>query len=299
MGDLDRTGVFRGTVTEMAIGATSKACLPQAIIRLKATERYVEDSAEMKHFELTEPGWVDWSEYDQETLGYFVLINSDGKKNFNFPALERAFGWDGASFAGLGAMNVVGKTVLFRMEENTYEGTTTVRPNSIDAADANIHQGLRKLDADGLRDLDSKFGGTLMAGKKTVAPAAAKAPSKAGTAKPPFAPTARPTGTSSSAKPAATTPAASSAAKSATPKGPPKATAKPAATAPEMDQAAAWDAVEKGTPGSTDDARAEAWLEAAGEICPMREEATFINAEWAAISANAIKRLTTPAVAAK
>jgi hypothetical protein len=291
MADLDRVGVFRGDVVELAVGVTSKAGLPQAIVRLKATERYVEDPTEMAHFKLTEPSWVDWSGYGQETVGYFVLINTDGRENFNFAALQRAVGWDGASFAGLAAIPA-GKNVLFRMEENTYEGNTTIRPNSIDSADADIHVGLRKMDADGLRNLDAKFASTLAAGKKTAPVAAAKPPAKGS------APAGKPTAAAANGKPPAkpASPVSSKGPVSSPSKGPPKAAPK-ATPAAEMDQAAAWDAVEKGSPGATDDARAEAWLEAAGEVCPMREEATFTGAEWAAISANALKRVLTPATA--
>lgn len=296
--EIDRIGVFRGKPVETGVGQTRNG-FPQFVARLAATQKYVEDAEEMTAFGLTEAGWVDWSSYEQEMVGYFVLIGGAGTPLLNFEQVQKALGWDGGSFAALATGDYSAKEVLFRVEENEYNGVTSLKVSWIDEPNAPINPGLRALDAAGLTNLDAKFGSVLMASKKS-APAAA--PAKAA-AKPPTAGKPAPGKAVASAapakgppaKPAATPPAASSPAKSASPsKGPPKTAAPAAEAAPfdeALDQNTAWAQVEAKRGKATDDQLAEAWLDASAAMAPGKDEDSMTAEEWGKIRDDAIARI--------
>lgn len=289
--DIDRVGCFRGNIVEHGVGASSGG-YPQFVARFQATQKYVEDKDEMAAFELTEPGWVDWTAYEQQATGYFVLFGKDKanpgalKPLFHIDALQRALGWDGASFASLGGTDWSKKVVTFWMEENEYQGNTTIRPSAIDEENASPNRSLRVLDTAGMKDLDAKFAGML----KTAAPvAAAKAPAKPPVSggKPPAGkgvpPKSAPAATNPSPTPAlqspATTPAAVAPSVPASPsKGPPK-------TGGGMTQEQAWDHVSKNKGAAvSDDTQAEKWIDASTALYPGKDETTMTNAEWAAVA---------------
>ena len=307
MSVIDRIGCYRGRIQESGVG-TTKNGFPRFTCRLAATQRYIEDKAEMEAFGITEPGWVPWAEYDQEMTGYLTLFGKDKKSDdptamkqtFQFEAVQRATGWDGASFAVLGSSNYGEREITFWVEENTYEGNTSLQVSSIDAGDADPTRTINTLDGDGLKDLDSKFAG-LMSGKK-AAPAAAsktataaKAPpgGKAPPGKPgaPAAATPKTTQAPAGAKPPAA-PASPS-------KGPPKKPAAPAAKAEECpfdvatvtNQETAWDTVYNHKGAAEDDAIAEAWTKTCAAVAPGKDEADIQPAQWAEIASKTIKAL--------
>lgn len=308
--DIDRVGAFRGVVTESGVGSTRNG-FPQFTVRVQAAKKWVDSADEMKAFEIAEPAWVDWSAYDQETLGYLVLFGNDKKiegalkETFQLEQVKNALGWDGASFQELGTKDWNGKEITFWMEENEYEGNVSIKLSTIDAADAPPVRQLKKLDATGLKDLDSRFA-KLMTKKTAAAPA--KAPAKGpatppGGATPPGKPAAEkpPTGAPSAGKPAVTAapaagtpagkPTATPAVKAPPTKGPPKkADAAPAAGTETMETA--WNRVSNSRGKATDDQMAEAWLAAAQEVNPNKDDAsTEADAEWVQIANKTIEAL--------
>ena len=173
---IDRIGLYRGTIKDYGVTLTSKAKLPQFIATFLATDLYNEATEE----------WDTW-EYEQTITGYFVLVTLNEKgevvKCFPYDDIMVAVGWDGDTYSGLAAMDLKGKSVQFRVIEDTYEGTTRFKVAQIAAENADI--GLRKLSGKDLTDLDAKFGVIPTTAKK---PTAAKPGRKASPPKPPEAP---------------------------------------------------------------------------------------------------------------
>lgn len=195
MGAIDTAGTYRGELVEGGLGKTKKD-YPQFVGWFKATEKYVEELSELQHFheqgvvEQNEDGtfnpqWVDWSDFDEYIIGFLVLFNDaesfdENSKLLNYEQLQLALGWGGDEFDSLNDDTHVGKKLLFRVEEDEYNGKTQLKVNWVDDYEARPSRELRKLDDDKVKDLSSKL---KMGGKKQAAkPAKAKAPAKPGKA---------------------------------------------------------------------------------------------------------------------
>lgn len=287
--DIDRVGTFKGIIEEQGIGASSSG-FPQYVVRLKATEKWVDSAEEMEAFKLTEPGWVNWSEYDQYATGYFILMFNDKnnpgahKPSFHIEALQRAVGWAGDSFATLNDPKNVGKTVMVWAEENEYQGNVSIKLQAIDAADASPNRSLRSLDPAGIQNLDAKFAGALAGVKKQAKPVtAAKAPGKA----PPTPPATKPASTPTASPASATTAPPS---KTPPTKAPPAKVAAPFA-AGACTKDASWEAINKGKGGKSDDDVATAFLAAIDALADGIAEADITNEQWGAIRDHALAAL--------
>lgn len=307
---IDRAGTFRGRPTEWGLSKSSGG-FPQFAVKVKALEYYVRDPAEMEAFGLTEAGWVDWSSYDQEAVGFMVLFNAD-KALLNFEQVQKALGWDGADLAVLHTGPWNEKDILFSVEENTYKEQTSLRINWLDAYDASPVRGLSNLDADGLKALNGQFAHLLNNAKKA---APAKAPAKAAPAagKPVGAPA--PAAAKPAAKPTAAAPAAAAKpttqetpAQSAAPSTTPKASAPPAkkpapkAEAPfvatETTKGAAWAAISSQQGGVSDDTMATLWIDACEEVAPGTTEEAITGAQWMQVQTIVLSKLVTETAAA-
>ncbi len=183
MPQIDRAGLYRGEIEDFAVSITRKAELPQLVVTFAATELYDAETDE----------WNDWAEYEQTLTGYFVLVTKDANGNvvkcLNYDQVMEAVDWDGETYSGLAAMDLKGKVVQFRVIEDTYKDTKTLKVNWIAAAGADI--GLKKLSGKDLTDLDAGF--SVATAKKASTPATPKkgkpaAPKKLATPKPPSAP---------------------------------------------------------------------------------------------------------------
>lgn len=302
MNKIDTKGVYRGDIVESALGVTKKSDLPQWIVRLRATERYVDDPTEMEHYELTEPGWVDWREFNEEIVGYMVLFKDSDEFTrdtalLNYDQLQLATGWDGTEFNSLNDDSFVDKNILFRVEENEYEGKVSLQVNWVDDRDAPPTREMKRLDEDKVKDLSSRL---KMGGKK----AAAK----------PGKPAARPA-KQSGEKPAAkgkTTPVPKAEPKAeakppAKKKGPPKKAAPEPEPTPEvteteeapfeadtldpMNQGKAWEHVCDNKGDASDSDVQDAWIKASEEIGGDREEEDMTNEDWASVAQKALAAL--------
>jgi hypothetical protein len=289
MGQLiDRVGTFRGTILEHAV-STTKNGFPQFVVKVQATEYYDEEGQ----------AWVPWSEYEAQITGFLVLFAE--KVCLNHEQVQKAVGWDGVSYAGLNDLDLKGKVVLFRVEENTYEGKTNIQMRWIDSADADPTRTLKKLDPAALKGLDAKFA------VKKAAPA--KAPVKAPTPPPRATPKPAADPTPAASEPATdgpseqsttppvsepATPATSPTAPSGKPSEPPKPPARrgrpPKAKGPAdglptvCGKDDAWaKVVELKTDACTDDMLGEAWVNAAEAVAPDIDEADITPDQWAVI----------------
>ena len=182
MPQIDRVGLFRGKITDFAVSVTRQKELPQLVVTFAATELFNE----------SEDTWEDWAEYGQTAIGYFVLVTKDANGNvvkcLNYDQIMEAVGWDGETYSGLAAMDLKDKVVQFKVIEDTYKDTKSLKVNWIAGSDADI--GLRKLSGKDLTALDAGFG--VATTKKTSTPATAPKKDtkkkKAAAPKPPKAP---------------------------------------------------------------------------------------------------------------
>lgn len=303
MNTLDSKGTYRFQVLDAAVVTTKKG-FPQWVATLAAVEKYVEDAADIEHFQKQnllmdgQPGWVDWSAFKESITGYFVMFNSaeafitegPGKTTLmNYEQMQIALGWDGTEFESLADGSQVNKIILGRVDENEYQGKTSLQVNWLDAADASPTRILKNLDAASLKGLTAKL--KINATKKPVAPAKPATP----VAKPAVAPASKP---APAAKlPAAQTPAASAAAPATTPVPALKSPSKPGpkevteyndpgpgpALPTTCDQMGAWETVQacKGT--NEDSVIQEAWIAACAEVGGDKDEAQFTPSDWAKI----------------
>jgi hypothetical protein len=293
MGKIDTIGTYKGVVLEHGLALTKNG-FPQLVIKVQATEKYIDSPAELKHYELETEQYIDWSEFDETTTGFLVLFKDNEEFTeetalMNYEQVQLALGWDGQEFDDLNGEKFVGKEVLFRMEENFYNEQTTIRLNWIDAADAPPNRELMKLDATKLAALPK-----IKVGGKTAKPAAAKA------AKPgkPSAAASSPTATKG-AKPSTSETAPSKPAPSTAPKAtktPPKATAEsPADDRPDaVSQGDAWEYVCNHKGGNSDNDIEQAWIESVQEISGDNDnldESEFTEQLWAKVRDLVVKDL--------
>ncbi len=305
MQQISRVGTFTGTITESVLGETQKG-YPQAILRLQASKYYAQTKEELAHYQLTEPGYVD---YPEESITAFSVLFNDNGPLKNYEQLV-AIGWDGQDFETLSSL--VGKPLLFRVEEHEYNGKVSLQVNWLDTVDAPPERTLKALAPEKAKALNSRFLGSV---KKPVAPPvkASKAvslppkaaPAAATTATAPTTTTTQTTPAVESSltppsaapkrkkvlqQPAPTSPAAPPA--SATPVSapsttPPAATHAPvAASKPDgCTKIEAWEAVNapaiKGD--NDDDTITDAWLAATNEIGANVDESAFTPEMWAAV----------------
>jgi len=316
MAKIDSPGTYRGEITEATLGTTKKG-YPQWVARLLATEKYIEEQADLDHFknegviEEATPQWVDWSAFGEDILGYFVLFNDS--ENFepgvtsllNYEQIQLAVGWDGAEFESLQDETHIGKKVLFRVKEDDYNGQVKLKADWIDSYDASPTSELKKLDAGEVSKLTSKL-------KIKSKPAAAK----------PGKPAAAKSATKPASKPATAAPSESSKSSdedqmsfeesvekeqaeqeaaseqtSTQPSTPPSRGTKtqtPESTSTSGDgctQAEAWEAI-CGAKGSHSDTEVEeAYIAGVDSVSTTKDEKEFTPEEWAAVRDFGIDKL--------
>jgi len=302
MSKIDSVGVFIGEIVESGVSTTQKNGYPQWVARLKAVKKYIDIPDEIKHFGLEGPGYVDWSSFNEDIVCYLVLFNNE-KAMLNYEQVQLATGWDGAEFESLTDPKMIGKQLLFRTGENTYNDKTDIQVDWVDSADAPPQRQLKTLPPDDIKALSNKFLGAI---KKVAAPAkpvVAKpiaATKPGGKASPTSAAgVAKPTTTAAVATaPVAAAPVTTPAPVAAAPVSPPKAPKAPKAKAPpvaekapaavaaapaETNQMDAWNYVLANKGENDDGIIEEAWIAACKEVGGEREEDTFTGAEWANI----------------
>lgn len=175
MSQIDRVGTFIALVTESAYGTTAKD-LPQWVARFLAEKKYVVDKAELEHFKLDAPAYVDWN-FDESIVSYLCMFSAEGKPLLNYEQIVKATGWDGTDFQDLATL--VGKRVLIRVEEDNYNGKVSLKVNWVDAADAPPERTLRQLAPDKVKADSAKWLKNLAKPPApVVAAAAAKPPAK-------------------------------------------------------------------------------------------------------------------------
>jgi len=162
MGLINETGTYRGLSTDWGV-STTKNGFPQFVVSLNATEVWDKD----------EEAWVDISgEEATEITAFLVLFGKSGKPTLNAEQVEKAYGWNGASFSDLANGDYSDEKVLFRVEENEYEGNVSLQVNWIDSPDASPGRSIGKLSDNELKALDAQYSKYLK--KPATKPAKAK-----------------------------------------------------------------------------------------------------------------------------
>ena len=166
-------GNFRGHILSSAVGLTKNE-FPQLLMELQAEELH----------EKTETGgeWNPHEDPEETMYAYLVLVDKTGAMTKNAEQVQAALGWSGKSFAELNDTDYSNVSIQFRVEENTYNGNTSLQVSWINPYDADPTRGVTKLDKAAIKNLNAKHGAALRAfGKKTSTKSAAT-PAK--TAKP-------------------------------------------------------------------------------------------------------------------
>lgn len=141
------TGTYRFSIIDHGISLTTSE-YPQWVVALHAEAYWDEE----------EKVWVSWADRDDTDItAYLVLAGKEQKEIFHCKSIEKAVGWDGQSWRSLAELDLSEVKVQGRIEENTYNETTTLRVTAIDHYDAEPGRTVRKLDASEVKDLDARF----------------------------------------------------------------------------------------------------------------------------------------------
>jgi hypothetical protein len=172
MGLINQTGYYKGVIIDGGLGQSSGG-FPQEVWMLKAAEVYDPDAQEYLP--------VD-AEHDEITA-YLILISSKNKETKTAQQVKKVTGWDGASFVDLANMDLADVGLSFRVEENTYEGNTSLQVAWVDVPDATPGRTVVKLGKDEVAALQARYASVLATTKAPVKPVSAKG-KKAAAAKP-------------------------------------------------------------------------------------------------------------------
>lgn len=284
---LDQIGTYLGYITEGAVSETKNG-FPQLVARFQATQKFVGDAAGMAHFGITEPGYVDWTEFDESIVGYLVLFNSteqfdNSTKLLSYDNLVRALKWDGIDFSDLDNPDFYKeKLVLFRVEENTFNGKVSLKVSWVDDPEANPERQLRKLDADKLKGLSAKLK-MGMGGGRSAKPVSAPNPTRSPVSAAPVA--SKPTSATVPTLEAKTADTISSPPAGSRRRGRPSKASQTPVAEPSggMSKDEAWDFVLR-VAGDKATEAPKFWIKACEKIGGKREESTFTAEEWAAIA---------------
>lgn len=158
-------GTFRGHILSSAVGLTRNE-YPQLLMELPAEELY----------EKNDDGglWAPHEDPEETIYAYLVLVDKTGAMTKNAEQVQAALGWSGKSFAELNDTDYSEMAIQFRVEENTYNGNTSLQVSWIDKYDADPGRGVSKLDKAAIKNLNAKHGAALRAfGKKSPTKSAA------------------------------------------------------------------------------------------------------------------------------
>jgi len=145
MSQIDRENTFRGNIVEHGVSKTSGG-FPQFIAKFDALEMFDPEIGE----------WVKWDYDETEITGYFVLFGKNGE-TLTCTQVQKATGWDGASFAELAAMDLSAIAVQFRVERTTYKERERLEVTWIDEQDASPGRTVKKSTPEELKALDAKY----------------------------------------------------------------------------------------------------------------------------------------------
>lgn len=169
---INRAATFRGRIVDHGVSKSPGGFM-----------QWTAELIAMEIWDTDEDKWVDWTdygdEYGDEIKSYNILFGGNEKPTLSCQQVKAITGWEGTSFAALGAMDLTETKIQFRTEWNTYNDKTNLQVEWIDVYDAIPGRSVKKLNAAELKSLDAEFSKMLKQSGKTKAPV--KASTKAGT----------------------------------------------------------------------------------------------------------------------
>ena len=165
MGLINQTGYFKGHILDGALGQSTGG-FPQEVLALKATEVYDNENQE----------YLPVDDEHDEITAYLILISSKDKETKSAQQLKKIIDWDGASFVDLHGMDLADIPLSFRVEENTYEGNTTLQVQWVAEPDATPGRTVSKITKEDAQALQARYAGILAVNK--TAPKAVSAKGK-------------------------------------------------------------------------------------------------------------------------
>jgi len=148
MGQIDRTGTFRGIDVNRGISYSSGGHV-QWIADLQAVEYYDEDAEQ----------WVDWSGYEESEIRcWLMLFDKDESKEpyLNTTQLLKAGRWTALANQELRQEPPENLLFQFRVELNTYKNDGSFKVTWVDHYDAVPGRTLEGLDEKEAKKLDAK-----------------------------------------------------------------------------------------------------------------------------------------------
>ncbi len=282
---IDRAATFRGRIIDHGVS--------------KSTGGFVQWVAELLALEIRdtdEDKWVDWTdygdEYGDEIKSYNILFGGNEKPTLSCQQVKVITGWDGRSFAALGAMDLTDTLIQFRTGYSTYEEKIRLGVEWIDAYDAVPGRSVKKLDAGELKGLDAEFSHILKKSSK------AKAPVKAGTVTKKGVQPTQAKGVVKKKNTKATNPIEAPAEEKAAPPGPPTgavSVVKEAenAVSGSCTKDEAWAAVQDlKKAGMGDEQIANTWLDALKDVAPKIEQEDVTEEQWWAVRTKVLDKVS-------
>jgi len=163
MGLINQVGYFKGYIVDGGLGQSSGG-LPQEEWALKAEEVYDGDNQE----------YVPVDNEHDEITAYLILMSYKDKETKTAQQIKKITGWDGASYVDLCEMDLANVPLSFLVEENTYEGNTTLQVSWVAEPEAPPTRSVSKISKEDAQALQQRYAGIL---------ASTKAPTKAASAK--------------------------------------------------------------------------------------------------------------------
>lgn len=278
-----RAASFIGKITESTVAASTGG-FPQWNIRLETLKCYVTAPDDLKHFNLTEPGWVEWT--GEQIVAWLTLYGKNGD-TLNYEQAQIATGWDGTDYVDL--LDLIGKEIQFRTQFRTFDNVEKLEVNWIDSVYASPERTLKSADPATIKALTAQF----ITKKAAFKPAGSKpSPAVAGKApgtKPSVA-TPQQGAPAKVAAPVAPAPVVTAAKPGRPPAAKPQAAPVVPATAPAVaavptefaDGGAAWEYIQNRKGNNDDAVVADAWQSCIGELQEKlaKDEAEFTPADY-------------------
>lgn len=163
MGLINTIGYFKGFIVDGALGQSSGG-LPQEVWALKATEIYDEENQE----------YLPVDDEHDEITAYLILMSYKDKETKTAQQVKKITGWDGASFVDLHGVDLIDMPLSWRVEENTYEGNTTLQVSWVAEHDASPTRTVSKISKEDAQALQARYASILASTKAPVKAVSAK-----------------------------------------------------------------------------------------------------------------------------
>ncbi len=177
MGLINTVGYYKGTITSNAL-VKSSGGLPEEDLVLLAEEVYDGETGE----------WLPADSEAAEITGYFQLKGHKKNELSASKQLVKITDWDGQDLLELLEMDLTGVPMQWRVEENEYNGNTSLKVTWIDPVGATPGRSVTPVSVDEVKAMAADFGYRTTAKAASAKKKVVKKTSKKPTPKPPTPP---------------------------------------------------------------------------------------------------------------